>query len=235
MDILNFAPKKFGLSNNQLKIIAIISMFLDHFGLYLFPNVIMFRILGRIALPIFAYMIAEGCLHTKNRVKYLLHLFILGLGCQIVFFIVSNSIYQGILMTFSVSIILIYAIDYFLSKKNILSFLITFLTIATVIFVAGILPTVWKKSGFNFDYGMLGIFLPVAIYYSKYKLLKLLSLSIFIIFMAIEFTTILLYSFLALPLLFLYNNERGKCKLKYLFYIFYPVHLVFIFLLKYLI
>ena len=63
--------RKFGLTNNQLKIIAMVSMVLDHVGLLFFSDMIIFRVLGRIAFPIFAYMIAEGCRYTKNRAKYL--------------------------------------------------------------------------------------------------------------------------------------------------------------------
>ena len=58
---------KFSLNNNQLKIIAMISMVLDHVGLVFFSDFEIFRILGRLAFPIYAYMIAEGCTHTKNR------------------------------------------------------------------------------------------------------------------------------------------------------------------------
>ena len=62
---------RFGLTNNKLKIIAMISMLIDHIGVALFPYVEIFRIIGRLAFPIFAYMIAEGCRYTKNRKKYL--------------------------------------------------------------------------------------------------------------------------------------------------------------------
>ena len=62
---------KLGLTNNQFKIIAMVSMLLDHMGLLFFPDEQIFRILGRIAFPIFAYMIAEGCRYTKTRAKYL--------------------------------------------------------------------------------------------------------------------------------------------------------------------
>ena len=55
------------LSGNQLKIIAAISMTVDHLGFILFPSLIILRIIGRIAFPIFAYMIAEGCRYTKNE------------------------------------------------------------------------------------------------------------------------------------------------------------------------
>ena len=64
--------KKFGLSNNQLKILALLTMTVDHIGAYLFPRVMLLRIVGRIAYPIFAYMIGEGCRYTRNPKKYLL-------------------------------------------------------------------------------------------------------------------------------------------------------------------
>ena len=112
MDILNFTPKKIGLTNNQLKIIAMISMLIDHIGVQIFPHVLIFRIIGRLAFPIFAYMIAEGCFYTKNKARYLLMVFGLGFICQLVFYFFMNSLYQGILMTFTLSIICIYAIDY---------------------------------------------------------------------------------------------------------------------------
>ena len=54
--------KKLTLSGNALKFIAAFCMALDHVGLVLFPRVEVFRILGRLALPLFAYMLAEGCI-----------------------------------------------------------------------------------------------------------------------------------------------------------------------------
>ena len=55
-----------GLTNNQLKLIALVTMTLDHIGVVLFPQAQWLRIVGRLAFPIFAYMIAEGCRHTAN-------------------------------------------------------------------------------------------------------------------------------------------------------------------------
>lgn len=48
------------LSGNQLKIIAMITMLIDHIGVNLFPSVTILRVIGRLSFPIFAYMIAEG-------------------------------------------------------------------------------------------------------------------------------------------------------------------------------
>ncbi len=60
----NYNPIGF-ISNFSLKIIACIAMTIDHIGYLLFPNIIVFRIIGRLAFPILAYLIAEGCKYTK--------------------------------------------------------------------------------------------------------------------------------------------------------------------------
>ena len=58
------------MSNTTLKIIACVSMLIDHIGYIFFPEYIVFRYLGRIAMPIFAFFIGQGCRYTKNRQKY---------------------------------------------------------------------------------------------------------------------------------------------------------------------
>ena len=60
------------LTGNHLKLIAAFAMLLDHVGILLFPQIRLLRILGRLAYPIFAFMIAEGCRYTKNKLRYFL-------------------------------------------------------------------------------------------------------------------------------------------------------------------
>jgi len=62
------------LSGNMLKIIAALAMLCDHVGLLFFPSQDIFRIIGRLAFPIFAFMIAEGCKYTRNKAKYFFNL-----------------------------------------------------------------------------------------------------------------------------------------------------------------
>ena len=106
--------KSFGIFNsNALKYIAALTMLIDHMGLLLFPRYLIFRIIGRIAYPIFAFMIAEGCRYTKNKLKHFLMVFLLGLACQAVYFFYGGSLDMCILITFSLSIIIIYALQSF--------------------------------------------------------------------------------------------------------------------------
>ena len=89
------------LTSNQLKVLAMVTMTLDHIGVQLFPGVLWLRVAGRLAMPIYAWMIAEGCRHTRDRKKYLLRLASLALLCQIVYFFAMGSLYMCILVTFS--------------------------------------------------------------------------------------------------------------------------------------
>ena len=90
-----------GLSGNQLKLIALAAMTCDHIAVAFFPRLTILRIIGRLAFPIFAYMIAEGCQFTKNRKKYLLSMAALALVCQVVYFVAMRSLYQCVLVTFT--------------------------------------------------------------------------------------------------------------------------------------
>ncbi len=217
--------RSFGLNNNQLKLIAMVSMLIDHIGVQLFPGVQILRILGRLAMPIFAYMITEGCFYTRNRVKYLSLIALLAALCQVVYFVAEGSLYMSILVTFSLSIVTIFAIDGFLKKKTATSLIIAVAVTAGVLFAALALPVLLKANGFDIDYGIFGILLPVAIYFAKGKYGKLIAATVVITALAVNRATIQWYALAAIPLLYLYNGQRGRLNLKYLFYIFYPTHL----------
>lgn len=73
--------------SNALKLIAIISMTVDHVGAILLPNVGWLRIIGRVAFPLFAYQLAAGYLHTRNLARYALRLAVWGLIAQPVYMI----------------------------------------------------------------------------------------------------------------------------------------------------
>lgn len=69
------------LNSFQIKLIAIITMVIDHAGMIFFPRIIVFRIIGRIAFPLFAFFIAEGFRHTRSVKKYLFRLLL----CAVLF------------------------------------------------------------------------------------------------------------------------------------------------------
>ena len=227
--------KKFGLTNNQLKIIAMLAMLSDHIDKELLPQYPVLQIIGRLAFPIFAYMIAEGCFYTKNKMRYFLTVALLGVGCQAVYLVAEHSFYQNILITFSLSIILIFSLENFRIKREKISASILFSTVLVVFAICVVMPFALKEQGFQIDYSIFGVLLPVAVFYAPDKSRKLVYTFGMLILLSNSIGGIQWFSLLSVPLLALYNQKRGKYNIKPLFYIFYPAHLVVIYLISLLI
>lgn len=227
---MNTQTKLFpGLNGNQLKILALIAMTIDHIGCYLYPTHEWMRIVGRLAFPIFAYMIAEGARYTKNRKKYLGMMFGLGVICQIVYYFAMGSLFQCILITFTFSIVLIYALDYAIQRKNAEGWILLGLLFIAVFSLVYVLPKLLSHTDYNVDYGIWGVLFPVFVYLGgKNKWARLALAAIPLVFLAISYPK-QEYALFALVPLALYNGTRGKWKMKYLFYIYYPLHLVVIY------
>jgi len=117
--VLNFGKESYmnilsrcRLSGNALKLFGALFMLIDHIGMLLFPSVIWLRAVGRLAFPIFAYMISEGAHRTRNKLAYFLRIFSVGVICQLVYFIYNpSSPYLNVMLTFSASVLLIYSLD----------------------------------------------------------------------------------------------------------------------------
>ncbi len=236
--------KTFGLSGNALKIIALVTMTLDHVGLLLMDNYKPMRLIGRLAFPIFAYMIAEGCRFTKNKRNYFLKIFILGILCQAVYYITEQSLYQGILMTFSVSILISYTVLWAEKIRNekkkerglcLAAWLLPAALIAAIAVLCGELPVLPIDLRITFDYGFWGILLPVWIVLGKNRKQKFFLALAGMILVALQQGGIQWASMAALVPLAFYNGQKGKLGLKYLFYIYYPLHMAVIYGLTYII
>lgn len=217
-----------GLSGNQLKLLALAAMTCDHIAVAFFPRAVFLRIIGRLAFPIFAYMIAEGCTHTKNRKKYLLSMAALALVCQVVYWIAMGSLYQCVLVTFSLSIGLIYLLDHVKRKKNNLSKLWGLLGFVGAYFLCEILPDLLVGTDYHIDYGIWGVFLPVLVFFGKERRQKLVHFACGLVLLSFRLGGIQWFCLTTVLLIALYSGRRGKLRMKYLFYIYYPAHLVLI-------
>lgn len=210
------------LTGNALKILAAVFMTIDHIGVILFPRVLILRLIGRLALPIYAFMIAEGCKYTRNQKKYFGMVFGLGTVCQIVYYLFDGSLYFSILITFSLSILMIYALQHWKQKKTALSGLV---------FAASVFAVYLLNHWFTIDYGFWGCMLPVfaALLHGTDRDslgMNTTMLGIGLVFLSGSLDSLQFVSLMALPLLYCYNGKRGNWNLKYFFYIFYPAHLV---------
>lgn len=225
------------LNSNMLKIIACITMVVDHVGFLIFPNLQILRIIGRISFPLFAFMIAIGTYYTKNRLKHILLISTLGILMQIVLYLFVNMTDFSIFITFSISIILIYIIDFIEDKIKNKDIILSILSIFVFIFLIAYLVWFTKTYDYFFmNYGIYGILAPVVIYIIRKYFSK-----IYIYLSAIAFAVMIIiytnyinnplgyYAFMSLPFILLYNGKRGKFNLKYFFYLFYPLHFVIIY------
>ncbi len=206
-----------------------VSMAIDHIGLILFPQVLWLRIVGRLAFPIYAYMIAEGCAHTRSMGRYWISMAALAAACQLVYFFAMDSLYMCILVTFSLSIAIIRIIQLSHARKqDLLSRILVVLGIFGAYLLCQVLPEYLPGTDYQVDYGFIGVMLPVVIYCAQGKAGKLVSCFLGLCCLAAASHSIQWWSLLAIiPLLF-YSGQRGKWRMKWFFYLFYPAHLAVI-------
>lgn len=221
------------MSTFMLKIIAIIAMLLDHTGYIIFNKFSFLNYLGRLAFPIFAFLITEGYSHTSNLKKYLYRLTLFAIISQIPYMLFTstfnNTFNLNILFTLILGLISI--IIYNKINNKILGFLLV--TLAAIL--AQIFP---------FDYGWFGIAIMFIFHIFKSK--KLLLNLYFIIATFINFffkffitsnsiyLVVILFTCFALIPINLYNEKKGK-SIKYFFYAFYPLHLITLYILNFII
>ncbi len=222
------------MSSFVLKIIAIITMFIDHIGYAIFGKFSFFNYIGRISFPIFAFQISEGYIHTKNLKKYFIRLFIFALISQIPFMLFeslfSNDLILNIFFTLFLGLACIYIYDKCKYKS-----------IALILCV--LLGALAEFS--HCDYGFYGVAIILLFYVFKNNI-SLASIA-FILATAIRYTIYILkyglfgvYSLLfictIIPIIFinLYNGKKGK-DTKYLLYLFYPIHLLLVYGLSFII
>lgn len=210
-----------GLNTFTLKMIAIVSMLIDHVGHIFFSNVMIFRIIGRIAFPLFAYVLAEGIYYTKDITKYMLRLGIFALLSEIPYDLaIMGSVlefsHQNVFFTLFFGVLMFWAYQKF-EHPN----------FKTGILVAIFLIGIFVCQYLNTDYCDIGILLIFAFYmYRDKKVGKIVLAGA--LFLGLT-GGLQLYALLALPLIALHNGEQGP-KMKLFFYLFYPAHLLILYL-----
>jgi hypothetical protein len=234
-----------------IKLIAAASMLVDHMGMILFPDVLWMRIVGRLALPLYALCIAEGFRHTRNRLAYFLRIFVLGAICQVAYLFVSEGLYLGILITFSISIVLLFFLDALMracqKEKNPIGTLMAKLckktpsnalsiALCALCFGTALAGAVTLTLFVHVDYGLTGILLPVLVYLGgSSRPGKLCGAAAGTVLLACNLEnspTPRIWSLAAIIPLALYNGKPGKYKLKYFFYVFYSAHLLLLYGIK---
>jgi len=230
------------MNSFTLKIIACFSMLMDHLGYVIIGSTSFLNCIGRLAFPIFAFQLTEGFAHTKNLKKYFLRLLIFACLSQIPFMLFTSIFTQEIII--NIIFVLLFGLLFMTvyDKYN-----------KILGFVFGIILAVLANL-LNFDYGWYSIAIIMIFHiFRRHKILMSLSFIIATftkyivpivdlgIFTLLNlFTTINLYSLLcistclSLIFIFFYNNKKGPDS-KYFLYVFYPVHLIMLYLLNFVI
>lgn len=212
------------MSSFVLKIIAVISMLIDHSGYLIFDKFSFMNYIGRLAFPIFAFLITEGYTHTSNLKKYFFRLLIFAVISQIPFMLLFPSNFTlNILFTLALGLL---AITVYNKLNN---------KVLGILFVAACSVL---AHFLHFDYGWFGIAIIFIFYVFKNKkayMNILFSITTFINYiyyfaktLRIEYLLIFLFCTLSLIPINLYNGKKGK-NIKYFLYLFYPLHLIVLF------
>lgn len=204
------------LDSFQLKCIAIVSMALDHTGAVLYPSQIWLRCLGRIAFPIFCFLIVEGFFHTHDVRRYMGRLGVFALISEIPYDLAFRGVpleyaHQNVFFTLLIGIGMM-----ILLERN------REWPVKAVILLLAMWLAVLIRSDYNFR-GILLIFVFYIFHESRWLAVTAGGLWNFLYQGVIQ-----KYGVLSVLPLALYNGERGR-KMKYFFYIFYPAHLLLLY------
>jgi len=206
------------LNSFTLKLLAMITMTIDHVGHVIFPTVSWFRYIGRVSFPIFCFLIVQGFFHTKDVKRYILRM--------LMFAFISEVIYD---LTFFNS-------WFYLGKQNVL---FTFIISLLMLYVCEKASGIYKMGAVVFcmffaylikcDYNMYGVLLIYLLYCSHNNRNKTTGSIVIWSMLYIPYYQVIA-AVSSIPIYF-YNGKRGP-RFRYVFYIFYPFHLLLLYLIK---
>ena len=207
--------QRYGISQDWLKVIAMVSMAVDHTGVVLFPGVLGWRLIGRMAFPIYLWLLVSGFLHTKDVKKYFLRLGAFALLSEIPFDLATSGVWmtwrwQNIFFTLALCLLLLCAAAYldYGCMGPLLAFLLyryrqkksPALPVCFLLFCLSDLLSPLFSGSFPLTWQMLTA--------------------------QAGAVQIELFGIVAVPLIELDNGVRRWRRGRYFFYLFYPLHLL---------
>lgn len=237
--------KQWGISIVTLKILALITMFFDHFAMLFCQNdetiYTIFRSVGRISFPLFAFVLTEGFFYTKNRADYVTRLGIFALISEVPYDMMYGSFFrmesQNILFTLLIGFLLIWGLE------TVFSFRIKYphalckhFEISVLNVTTGLLIIIISHAAaycLHTPYSYAGVMLIMCFYVFRQHHFGRAFSNLLFNFGMFGFTIQWWGAVSILPIA-LYNDKAGKRKWKYFFYWFYPVHITILVFIKYL-
>ena len=215
----------------MIKLLALITMLLDHIGIIFFPNVRWIRYVGRLAMPLFGYCVARGFYYSKEHgtlKKYVQNLIILTIVSEVPYALMEQRKSIDIGLTWLISVSLLYVLESSLGKikKYLAAGLI-------LLFAAGLYMFI------SFDFGIYGSLTAVCMYYLMIKKDEPYSMFLALVILWAFYVLVMRQSFeqffavFAIIFIALLKPIDNKLKLpKKLYYWFYPVHITLLLILE---
>ena len=234
------SPTTRGLSANALKLIAIFAMTIDHIAWAFVPTASplgqLLHIIGRITAPIMCYFIAVGFTKTRDVKRYLLRLFIFAVISHFPYVLFATGRPQFLHNTSMIFSLFAALLSLVILESKKLAMWLKVILIAACFGVTlfsdwPILAVAWTLCFYIFrnnKQDMITWFTTISAVGAAFMAVTSYINSGLWWRGAFQFGTLL-----ALPLILLYNGERGKLKLRWLFYIYYPLHIALIVLIRY--
>ena len=212
------------LTSAALQLIAITSMLIDHLGGFLFHDHLTMRAIGRLAMPLFCFMLTEGFLHTEGkRVRYFGRGAITDLPMFLATGLLSSSIRLNVLFTLAIGFVAMATIEY--------SAWIGFCSVPILLIISELIHTDYGAFGILM---IIGFYLVSKIFHKKDQQIWRWFGYIVTLFgvtaaqVMVDSNPIQLFAFFAIIPIILYNGKLGKRLPKWFGYIFYPAHLLLI-------
>lgn len=209
---------KIGLSGSALKVIALLSMTIDHIACYLMTDSVAYELMrsvGRIAFPIFAFLLVEGFVHTHSRKQYAFNLFAFALVSDIPWWLLNHDNSHNVFFTLLLGLLALMAVQRCKATPWLQCFAVGMLALVAT----------WMHT----DYEWHGVLLIVFFYLFRrqWPLITIFSIPVMV-------ENGLLCYLVTITLLAAYNEERGCIRgiyAKYSIYAYYPIHMCLFYLL----
>ncbi|MBQ9007095.1 MAG: hypothetical protein IJ092_12115 [Atopobiaceae bacterium] len=218
------------LDGTTLKLIALVSMVIDHVGDLFFPSATWMRVVGRIAMPVFAFCVSEGYIHTRDRQSYLLRMGVFALISEIPFDLARTGTLdlssQNIMFTFFLALGALTLFDYIAERYEGAQGLVMGIGAVAAIAVGSVFL------GAEYNFSAIGLVFIFYLLRDQDPFIRDVSGAAFLAL--VRNVGIYRWSILGIIPIALYNGKRGR-GLKLLFYVFYPAHLLVLYLVKLLV
>lgn len=229
------------MTSTILKWIALFTMIIDHIGLLFFPGYTILRIIGRLSFPIFAFLLAQGYSHTHSKFQYILRLGLFAIIAEIPYDLCFHrtAFYwdsQSILVELFIGFLALICLEQTLRRNY--------------LWIFGCVLALLLSLVANASYGIYGILIIMAFYAFRktrgadmlaflgltYVFYGITSYSLAFLgesYSILQLNSVQMYACMAAVPLAIYNGKLGKKPSKWMFYIVYPVHLLVLWFLYY--